>query len=367
MVIETMASQGKEPTFCMGDDIPLAVLSQRPHMIYDYFKQRFAQIRLHFPRCREPDVRLIRTICMDKVTNPAIDPLREGLVMSLEVNIGKRGNILEVGPENAAQVILPSPVVNEGELELLKKDPSLKTHVLPTFFDIRKGLDGSLKSTLKKLCEAADDAVRNGSQLLILSDHSEELVRDNTCGSAQSGEPEFASHRLAETRGFVCVGAVLGRGQEPYVCEPTRPAIPILLAVGAVHQHLIQNGLRMSASIVADTAQCFSTHQFACLIGYGASAVCPYLALETCRQWRLSTKTVNLMRNGKMPTVTIEQAQKNFCKSMHLLNMVQYTTFFPDGPSFSLKPPGQSNDLLHNTELVTELEPTIKNDNSQKL
>ncbi|KAG8372095.1 hypothetical protein BUALT_Bualt12G0030900 [Buddleja alternifolia] len=250
MVIESMASQGKEPTFCMGDDIPLAVLSTRPHMLYDYFKQRFAQ-----------------------VTNPAIDPLREGLVMSLEVNLGKRGNILEVGPENASQVILKSPVLNEGELESLLKDPILKPQVLPTFFDIRKGVEGSLEKTLNKLCEAADEAVRNGSQLLVLSDRSEEL-------------------------------------------EATRPAIPILLAVGAVHQHLIQNGLRMQASIVADTAQCFSTHQFACLIGYGASAICPYLALETCRQWRLSTKTVNLMRNGKMPTVTIEQAQKNFCKSV---------------------------------------------------
>ncbi|KAJ4845666.1 Ferredoxin-dependent glutamate synthase 1, chloroplastic/mitochondrial [Turnera subulata] len=250
MVIESMAAQGKEPTFCMGDDIPLAILSQKPHMLYDYFKQRFAQ-----------------------VTNPAIDPLREGLVMSLEVNIGKRGNILEVGPENASQVILSSPVLNEKELESLLKDAHLKPKVLPTFFDIRKGIEGSLERTLTKLCEAADDAVRNGSQLLILSDRSDEL-------------------------------------------EPTRPAIPILLAVGAVHQHLIQNGLRMSTSIVADTAQCFSTHHFACLIGYGASAVCPYLALETCRQWRLSSKTVNLMRNGKMPTVTIEQAQKNFCKAV---------------------------------------------------
>ncbi|XP_060208833.1 ferredoxin-dependent glutamate synthase, chloroplastic-like [Lycium barbarum] len=250
MVIESMAAQGKEPTFCMGDDIPLAVLSQKPHMLYDYFKQRFAQ-----------------------VTNPAIDPLREGLVMSLEVNLGKRRNILEVGPENASQVILPSPVLNEGELESLLKDSHLKPHVLPTFFDVGKGVDGSLKRSLYKLCEAADEAVRNGSQLLVLSDRSDEL-------------------------------------------EATRPAIPILLAVGAVHQHLIQNGLRMSASIVADTAQCFSTHQFACLIGYGASAVCPYLAFETCRQWRLSTKTVNLMRNGKMPSVTIEQAQKNFCKAV---------------------------------------------------
>ncbi|KAH7677006.1 Glutamate synthase (ferredoxin) protein [Dioscorea alata] len=250
MVIETMAAQGKEPTFCMGDDIPLAVLSQKPHMLYDYFKQRFAQ-----------------------VTNPAIDPLREGLVMSLEVNIGKRGNILEIGPQNADQVILSSPVLNEGELDALMKDHSLNPQVLHTFFEIQKGIPGSLDKAINQLCEAADDAVRNGSQLLILSDRCEEL-------------------------------------------EPTRPAIPILLAVGAVHQHLIQNGLRMSASIVADTAQCFSTHQFACLIGYGASAVCPYLALETCRQWRLSTKTVNLMRNGKMPTVTIEQAQRNFCKAV---------------------------------------------------
>ncbi|XP_027173770.1 ferredoxin-dependent glutamate synthase, chloroplastic [Coffea eugenioides] len=250
MVIETMAAQGKEPTFCMGDDIPLAVLSRKPHMLYDYFKQRFAQ-----------------------VTNPAIDPLREGLVMSLEVNLGTRGNILEVGPGNASQMILSSPVLNEGELDTLLRDPILKAQALPTFFDISKGVDGSLEKTIYKLCEAADEAVRNGSQLLVLSDRSDEP-------------------------------------------EPTRPAIPILLAVGAVHQHLIQNGLRMSASIVANTAQCFSTHHFACLIGYGASAICPYLALETCRQWRLSNKTVNLMRNGKMPTVTIEQAQKNFCKAV---------------------------------------------------
>ncbi|GMP86498.1 hypothetical protein CsSME_00039245 [Camellia sinensis var. sinensis] len=88
---------------------------------------------------------------MDLVTNPAIDPLREGLVMSLEVNIGKRGNLLEVGPENASQVILSSPVLNEGELELLLKDPYLKPQVLQTFFDIRKGLEGSLEKTLNKL------------------------------------------------------------------------------------------------------------------------------------------------------------------------------------------------------------------------
>ncbi|MCO5561597.1 hypothetical protein L7F22_015218 [Adiantum nelumboides] len=249
-VIESMASQGKEPTFCMGDDIPLAVLSQRPHMLYDYFKQRFAQ-----------------------VTNPAIDPLREGLVMSLEVNLGKRENLLEEDAKHADQVTLTSPILNDGELETLKADKKLKAVRLSIFFDVTKGVEGSLKRALNKLCEAADDAVRAGSQLLILSDRLDDL-------------------------------------------EATRPAIPVLLAVGAVHQHLIQNGLRMSASIVADTAQCFSTHHFACLIGYGASAICPYLALETSRHWRISTKTVNLMKNGKMPTVTMEQAQQNYCKAV---------------------------------------------------
>ncbi|CAM6047747.1 unnamed protein product [Sphagnum compactum] len=250
MVIENMASQGKEPTFCMGDDTPLAVLSHKPHMLFDYFKQRFAQ-----------------------VTNPAIDPLREGLVMSLEITIGKRGNLLEDGPHKTAQVELSSPVLSEGELDALKAEESLNSATLPIFFDISDAIEGALERGLRTLCEAAAAAVQAGSQLLILSDRTNDL-------------------------------------------EPTKPAIPVLLAVGAVHHHLILNGLRMSASIVADTAQCFSTHQFACLIGYGASAICPYLALETCRQWRLSTRTIALMRTGKMPTMTVGQAQQNFRKAV---------------------------------------------------
>lgn len=112
-----------------------------------------------------------------QVTNPAIDPLREGLVMSLEVNIGKRGNILELGPENASQVILSNPVLNEGGIEELMKDTYLKPKVLSTFFDIRKGVEGSLQKALYNLCEAADDAVRSGSQLLILSDRIDSLVK----------------------------------------------------------------------------------------------------------------------------------------------------------------------------------------------
>lgn len=249
MVIENMASQGKEPTFSMGDDTPMPVLSQKSHWLYDYFKQRFAQ-----------------------VTNPAIDPLREGLVMSLEIAVGKKENLLEVGPQNAAQVTLLSPVLNEKELELLKMDNVLKAKTLRTYFNISKGIPGALQSALDSLCRAADDAVRAGSQLIILSDRNNHL-------------------------------------------DPEKPAIPPLLAVGAVHHHLISNGLRMSASIIVDTAQCFSTHHFACLIGYGASGICPYLALETCRQWRGSTKTIALMKNGKIPTSSVEQVQANYVKA----------------------------------------------------
>ncbi|RGA57506.1 hypothetical protein DPZ14_00105, partial [Klebsiella pneumoniae] len=97
MVIQPMAMEGKEPTFCMGDDIPLAVLSEKPHLLYDYFKQRFAQ-----------------------VTNPPIDPLRESLVMSLKVELGERGNLLDPKPEYAKRLKLDSPVINEVELEAIK-------------------------------------------------------------------------------------------------------------------------------------------------------------------------------------------------------------------------------------------------------
>ncbi|MCZ0900007.1 glutamate synthase subunit alpha, partial [Microcoleus sp. HI-ES] len=101
MVIVEMASSGKEPTFCMGDDVPLAVLSEKPQLLYNYFKQRFAQ-----------------------VTNPPIDPLREGMVMSLTMNMGLRGNLLQAVPENAKLLKIDSPVLNDAELSFLKEQKS---------------------------------------------------------------------------------------------------------------------------------------------------------------------------------------------------------------------------------------------------
>ncbi|MBD1908162.1 glutamate synthase-related protein [Funiculus sociatus GB2-A5] len=249
MVIEEMASSGKEPTFCMGDDIPLAVLSSKPHLLYDYFKQRFAQ-----------------------VTNPPIDPLREGMVMSLSVSLGKRGNLLKVEPEYARLLKLESPVLNEAALEQISTS-SFATEKFSTLFEIEKGPEG-LEAAVRNLCQQAAAAVRAGKEILILSDRA---------GNSLSAEHSY---------------------------------IPPLLAVGAVHHHLIQEGLRAFASLIVDTAQCWSTHHFGCLIGYGASAVCPYLALETVRHWWSDTKTQNMMQRGKLKNITLEQAQKNYSKAV---------------------------------------------------
>jgi len=249
LVIEEMAAQGKEPTYCMGDDIPLAVLSSRPHLLYDYFKQRFAQ-----------------------VTNPPIDPLRERLVMSLEMHLGRRGSALRPDPAGAAVLRLDTPVLNESELAALGRQ-GLGVATLSTRLPVAEGPEG-LKTALDRLTFEAEAALRGGNQILVLSDRAE--------GSISA---LFAT-------------------------------IPPLLAVGAVHQHLLRQGLRLQASIVVETAQCWSTHHLACLIGYGASAVCPWLAWETTRHWLAHPKTQSLIERGKIPALTMETAQANVRKAM---------------------------------------------------
>lgn len=240
MVLEEMAATGKEPTFCMGDDTPLAVLSQQAHPLYDYFKQRFAQ-----------------------VTNPAIDPLRESLVMSLDTYLGAKANLLSPGPEAARVIQLRSPVLNEAELKSLQ---SLDSTTLEILFPALGG-SPALAQALRDLCEQAAAAVRGGSEILILSD-----------------------------RGL----------------SAERALIPPLLAVGAIHHHLIAVGLRLQTSIVVETAQCWSTHHFACLIGYGASAICPYLVYETIRHWQQKPKTQTLMQSGKLPTLSAVEVQLKY-------------------------------------------------------
>nr|WDA98841.1 glutamate synthase [Sciadococcus taiwanensis] len=248
LVIENMASQAKEPTFCMGDDIPLAVLSGKPHLLYDYFKQRFAQ-----------------------VTNPAIDPLRESLVMSLCIQLGKKGNLLTPEPEASRLIKLNSPIINENELKAIENS-SFHVSSLTSLFDLNKGPEG-LHLRLEELCQKAEEKAIEGCEILIISDRVPQLSSNN-------------------------------------------PYIPPLLAIGTIHHYLIEKGVRQNISLIIDTAQCWSTHHFACLIGYGANAVCPYLALETARQWWADSKTQTLMEKGRIANCTLVEAQDNYRRAV---------------------------------------------------
>jgi len=244
LVIEHMASSAKEPTFCMGDDIPLAILSNKPHLLYDYFKQRFAQ-----------------------VTNPAIDPLRESLVMSLVTHLGPKGNFLEPTQEMAQSIQINSPVINENELLLISKS-CFKIAVINTFFKMDSSTS-SFDKQIDYLCRNSVKDIENGAQLIVISD------RINSLDSS-------------------------------YIF------IPPLLIVGALHHYLIKVKLRHKISIIVETGQCWNTHHFACLIGYGASAICPYLAFLTVRQWWKNPKTQKLMSNGKLSKINIHESQDNY-------------------------------------------------------
>lgn len=223
--------------------------STKPHLLYDYFKQRFAQ-----------------------VTNPAIDPLRESLVMSLSTYLGNKGNILE-NNKNIKKIKLNSPVLNENTLEEISNS-NIQTSKISTCFKINNN-KYSLEKALNELCTNAEKHINNGSEIIILSDKQSSLSSE-------------------------------------------KPFIPPLLAVGTLHHFLIRNNLRQKISIIVETGQCWSTHHFACLIGYGASAICPYLALETTRQWWSNPRTKKLMETGKLKELSIIDAQSNYKKAIEL-------------------------------------------------
>lgn len=210
-LIHATADSGKEPVFSMGDDAALAVLSAKPRSLYDYFKQRFAQ-----------------------VTNPPIDHLRERAVMSLATYLGPKIQSVLPARGGARLIRCSSPILNDGELRTLhdhSPDFSVATVSL-----IRLKAELHLHDDIQHVCEEVAKAIRDGSNIIVLSD-----------------------------RGI----------------DSDHIAIPALAAVGAVHNYLIQRGLRTSCSIVVETAQCWSPHHFACLFGYGAEAVAPYLVWQT--------------------------------------------------------------------------------------
>ncbi|MBV8641153.1 MAG: glutamate synthase subunit alpha, partial [Verrucomicrobia bacterium] len=217
MVLKPMVKDGQEAVGSMGDDIPLAILSLQPRLLYTYFKQLFAQ-----------------------VTNPPIDPIREKLVMSLATILGWRRNLFGETPEHAKLVHSESPVLLEHELEALRliQDPEHKSVTISVLWRVEEGEQG-MERALNRISLEAESAIDDSARLIILSD-----------------------------RGV----------------DHEHIAIPMLLATGAVHHHLTRTGKRMKCSIICETGEGRDVHQIACLIGYGASAVCPYIAYATVRE-----------------------------------------------------------------------------------
>jgi glutamate synthase (ferredoxin) len=256
MQIADMAGAAKETTYSMGDDAPIAVLSERPQPLYNYFKQRFAQ-----------------------VTNPPIDPLREGVVMSLAMTLGKKESIYKVSEKGARLIHLESPILNAAEMERIAEmskpeNGGFQQMTVSTRYALSDGPSG-LQKALDQVCDAAVTAVKGGSEVLILSDFAKD-------------QSELDSTTY----------------------------IPPMIAVGAVHHRLIEEGLRMDTGIVIETGGAWSTHHFACLVGYGANAVHPYLALETVKQWHGQDKTQKAMEAGKLKKTTTAQAQENYRKAV---------------------------------------------------
>ncbi len=214
VVIGPMAELGHESIGSMGNDTPLAVLSEKPQLLFSYFKQLFAQ-----------------------VTNPPIDPIREDLVMSTMVFIGNRKNILAETPGHCRLVKLKHPILRNVDIERFKSfvRPEFKTKCIDIFFK-KDGNGTDLKNALADVCAQAEKAVHDGYTVIILSDRG-----------------------------------VIGE----------KTPIPSLLAVAAVNRHLIVKGLRPSVGLIVETAEAREVMHLALLLGYGATAVNPYLAMET--------------------------------------------------------------------------------------
>lgn len=217
MILMPMALNGQEPVGSMGNDTPLAVLSDRPCLLFDYFKQLFAQ-----------------------VTNPPIDPLREGLVMSLMSFTGRRLNLLEETPQHCRQLKLPHPILTNEDMIRLRevKRNDFKVVTISTLFQLDRESPGkSLSDALEALIDSAARAIlQEDASLIILSD--------------RNPTPELAP-------------------------------IPSLLAVSAVHHGLIERGLRGEAGLIVETGEAREVMHFCLLCGYGANAVNPYLVFET--------------------------------------------------------------------------------------
>jgi glutamate synthase (ferredoxin) len=239
-LLQPMAETGMEPIGSMGTDTPLAILSNRPQALFDYFKQLFAQ-----------------------VTNPPVDAIREELIMSAGTTIGPERNLFDPQPSSAHQIDLKSVVLSNSELEQLRALKGWRGFHSRTLSTVYRSADGekALTAALDELCAQASAAVKDGCQVIILSD-----------------------------RDF----------------DAQKAPIPSLLACAAVHHHLLREGTRTHTGLVVESGEPREVHDFCLLVGYGASAVNPYLALETIE---------NLTKEGVIK-LDAEKARYNYSKAI---------------------------------------------------
>ncbi|HUB21994.1 MAG TPA: glutamate synthase large subunit [Streptosporangiaceae bacterium] len=244
VILAPMARAGSEPIGSMGTDTPPAVLSDRPRLVFDYFTQLFAQ-----------------------VTNPPLDAIREELVTSLAMVTGPEQNLLEPVPASCRQIALPYPVIGDQDLAKIVHIndegnlPGLATHVVDGRYDPRGGGDG-LRARLAEICAEVSAAIESGARLIILSDRA--------------------------------------------VPRPDAIPIPSLVLTGAVHHHLIEQKSRTQAGLLVEAGDVRECHHVALLIGYGAAAVNPYLAIESVR---------DLARRGVLEGISEKKAEANLLKA----------------------------------------------------
>ena len=243
LIITPMATQGQEPIGSMGSDTPLAARSRLPRPLFDFFYQRFAQ-----------------------VTNPPLDAIREELVTSYEGVIGPEANLLEPGPKSVRQIRLPHPVIDNDELAKLMyinedgEYPDLNAKVIDILYPVGEGAEG-LRKALADVRMSAEAAIRDGFAVVILSDRH---------------------------------------------ADWENAPIPSLLAVSAIHHHLVRTKLRTQAGLVIECGDAREVHHFAALISFGAAAVNPYLAFDSI---------VDLIREGVLPDVSPRVAVRNYVKA----------------------------------------------------
>ncbi|KAF8441233.1 putative glutamate synthase Glt1 [Terfezia claveryi] len=215
LLLGPMAADNKEALGSMGNDAPLACLTREPRLLYEYFRQLFAQ-----------------------VTNPPIDPIREAIVMSLDCYVGPQGNVLEMNPQQCHRLLLPSPVLSLEEFNAVKHmDKAYRSWTVQNIditFPKSEGIEGYINA-LERICEEATDAIEEETNVIILTDRT-------TCAD--------------------------------------RVPLSALLACAAVHHHLVRNKMRSRIALVVETAEAREVHHMCVLVGYGADAICPYLAME---------------------------------------------------------------------------------------